>query len=85
MLLKSKFIIADAMAPGLRTLATVERNKAFGVVLNSPIRLNGKLTTLKDSLSEDDAFHVTNLVLRRIRGEVVPELEVDTTTEEEEA
>ena len=83
MLLKSKFAIADAMVPGLRTLSTVERNKAFGVIINSPIRLNGQLTTLKDALSEDDAFHVTNLVLRRIRGEVVPDIALEP--EEEEA
>ena len=83
MLLESKFAIADAMAPGLRTLSTVERNKAFGVIINSPIRLNGQLTTLKDALSEDDAFHVTNLVLRRIRGEVVPDIALEP--EEEEA
>ena len=78
---KAKFKIADSMAPGLVSLKTVERNKAFGVVLNAPIRLNGQLTTLKSALTEDDAFHVVNLTLRRIKGEVIPDIDLEPEVE----
>jgi hypothetical protein len=64
-----KFDIADAMAPSFRNLAKVDRRVAFGVVINAPIRLRtGKVSTLKNRFNEDDASHITNLVLRRVYG-----------------
>jgi len=71
---EKKYRVADAMAGSLRNLSTVERNKAFGVVINSPIKLNGKQTTLNQAFSEEIATHITNLVLRRVQGSVTPEI-----------
>ena len=71
---EKKYRVADSMAPSFRNLATVERNSAFGVVINSPIKLNGKQTTLKQAFSEEIATHITNLVLRRVQGSVTPEI-----------
>lgn len=69
-----KYTVADAMAPVFRNLATVDRRTAFGVVINAPIKLNKKQTTLNSAFTKDDAEHITNLVLRRVYGSVVPEI-----------
>lgn len=71
---EKKYRVADAMAGAFRNLATVERNLAFGVVINAPIKLNNKQTTLKQAFSEEIATHITNLVLRRVQGSVAPEI-----------
>lgn len=73
-----KYDIADAMAGAFRNLATVERNKAFGVIINAPIRLRtGKVSTLKNRFNEDDASHITNLVLRRVYGSYREPIEIE--------
>lgn len=63
---ESKYQVADSMAPHFDNLRTVERNRAFGVVINAEIKLNGKMSSLKEAFSEEDAIHITNLILRRI-------------------
>lgn len=63
-----RYQVADSMSPAFRRLATVERRSAFGVVINAPIKINGKSTSLKQEFSDDIACHITNLVLRRVQG-----------------
>jgi hypothetical protein len=71
---EKRYRVADVMAPSFRNLAKVDRRVAFGVVINSPIKLNGKQTTLNQAFDEEIATHITNLVLRRVQGSVVPEI-----------
>jgi len=69
-----KFTVADAMAPAFSNLVATDRNVAFGVIINATIKLNGKQTSLKQAFSEQDAIHVTNLILRRVYGSTTPEI-----------
>ena len=66
-----KFKIADAMAARFDNLTTVNRNVAFGVVINHAVKLNGKEGSLKDLLTYDDAVHITNLILKRVYGSII--------------
>lgn len=72
-----KYNLADQLAPHFENLVVQDRRVAFGVVLNAQLRLNGKLTTLKDMFSQEDAFHITNLVLCRIMQNKIIEVEID--------
>ena len=69
-----KFRIADQMAANFGSLRTVERNSAFGVLINTPIKINGEETSLKKAFSEEDAVHITNLTLMRLKGREVVEV-----------
>lgn len=71
---EKKYHIADTMVGSFRNLINTERNKAFGVIINAPIRLNGRLTTISQAFSEEDAIHITNLTLMRIYDVYVPEI-----------
>ena len=77
-----KYELADKLAPHFENLAHRGRGVAFGVVLNAQIRLNGKLTSLKDSFSPEDAFHITNLVLCRITNNKIIEVEIGCDEED---
>lgn len=72
--IKVKYTIADAMAPSFQSLRLVDKRSAFGVVINAPVKFNGVLSSLKSKFTEDEATHITNLVLRRVYGNVVPEI-----------
>ena len=63
-----KYQIADQLAAHFGHLKTVARNSAFGVVINAPIKINGVTTSLKEAFPEEDAIHLTNLVLMRLNG-----------------
>ena len=71
---EKKYEIADVMAASLPHLRAVSRNAAFGVILNAQLRINGKQTSLKMAFSEEDAIHITNLVLKRVQGGQVIEV-----------
>ena len=85
---EAKYKIADAMARVHRNLVSIERNKAFGVIINANIRINSEMTTLKTRFSEKDACHITNLVLCKLHNEELAEcddLDLTEIPEEEEA
>lgn len=71
---EKRYRVADSMASAFRNLSQVERNSAFGVIINSPIKLNGEFTTLKKAFSSEIAIHITNLTLKRVQGSVAPEI-----------
>ena len=66
-----KYQIADIMSASFMHLNMVQRNAAFGVIINAQIRVNGELTSLKMAFSEEDACHITNLVLKRVQVKVI--------------
>ena len=79
-----KYSVADIMSANLKHLNTVQRNVAFGVVINTQIRVNGKMTTLKEAFSEEDAIHITNLVLRRISNNKIIVVDVNLIDDDDE-
>lgn len=68
---EQKQTLADALASTFKvTPADVRANYKswFAFVLNeAKFTVKGKSFTLKSYLAEDDALHVTNLVLRRLQ------------------
>ncbi len=65
---ESKYAIADAMAKDLKGhIAPVvldgDRKVVFGIVINT---LNGEGKSLVDVFGEEQAVHITNLVIQRL-------------------
>ena len=64
---ENKYVIADAMTKDLRThiAPTVleDRKALFGIVINT---MNASGKTLQDVFGEEDAIHITNLVIQRL-------------------
>ena len=77
-----KYELADKLAPHFENLVNYDRRVVFGVVLNAQLRINGKLTSLKEAFSQEDAFHITNLVLCRIMQNKIIEVEIDDDDDE---
>ena len=77
-----KYELADKLAPHFENLVLQDRRVVFGVVLNAQLRINGKLTSLKEAFSQEDAFHITNLVLCRIMQNKIIEVEIDDDDDE---
>ena len=67
---ETKYIIADAIANSFsipaEAITDSTRNYYFREVINAPISINGVQTTLAGKFEEEDAKHITSLVLRRL-------------------
>jgi hypothetical protein len=74
--LETKYAIADTVASTFNVDPNwVEDNYkyAFGTILNNAqFRAKGKVYTIKDFCkNEDDALHITSLVIRRLRNRLI--------------
>lgn len=75
MKLERKFEIADALAFQYKRTMTAQdvaekRDSLFGVIINTP---NSKGETLVSKVGDEDATHITNLVLQRLEQNIVGE------------
>ena len=66
---EDKYAIADKLAKAYNSFkkeyVVNNHSKVFGVVVNTPNKLG---ETLTNKFGEDNAVHITNLVLRRLSG-----------------
>lgn len=64
---EAKYVVADAMAKDLKNhvAPTVleDRKTLFGIVINT---MNASGKTLQDVFGEEDAIHITNLIIQRL-------------------
>lgn len=78
--LKKKYIVADKLAsafrPTLGNLSKLDTHVAFGIVLNKQFSTKGKVVSLKDMYSFEDASHITNLIIRRVLGDMIVEVDL---------
>lgn len=89
--LDTKYAIADAVASKCNNIPAeaIKTNSRFYFreVINSLIIINGKRDTIANMFVEDDAQHITNLVLQRLQmpklTNSVASVQVDTTYSEE--
>lgn len=85
--LDTKYAVADAVASKCNNLSAevVKANSRFYFreVINTLVIVNNKRATIADMFVEDDAQHITNLVLQRLQmpklTSSVASVEVDTS------
>ena len=80
---QAKYELADQLAPYFSNLANYDRRTAFGVVLNAQLRINNKVTSLKEAFEEEDAFHIVNLTLQRVMQNRIIVVNVDIDGDDE--
>ena len=72
---KVKYAIADAVASTYNVdpqWVEVNYKYIFGTILNNAqFRIKGKVYTIKEFCGEDDALHITSLVIRRLKGRLI--------------
>ena len=78
-----KYELADKLAPHFENLVLQDRRTAFGVVLNAQLRINNKVTSLKEAFEEEDAFHIVNLTLQRVMQNRIIVVNVDIDGDDE--
>lgn len=78
--LANKYIVADKLAsafrPTLGDISKLDAHVAFGIVLNKQFSAKGKVVSLKDLYSFEDASHITNLIIRRVLSAVIVEVDL---------
>ena len=77
---EQKYEIADKLAAAYASagatpaIVNESRSYYFGSIVNQAVTVKGKTVKLSDAYGEDDAIHITNLVIRRlcqVRAEMV--------------
>ena len=67
---EQKYKVADAITRSCANIPAevVEKHKAyyFRQIINSPVRVQGQVVPVSQAFIEDDAIHITNLVLSRL-------------------
>jgi hypothetical protein len=76
----NKYIVADKLAsgfaPSVGNISSLDSHVAFGIILNKKFSTKGKVVSLKDLYSFEDASHITNLILRRLKGATIVEIDL---------
>ena len=71
-----KYKVADSIAASIKNISAESVNSNYkmyfkDIISNIPISLDGKTGSLESLLVEDDARHITSLVIRRLQTPAV--------------
>lgn len=68
-----KYAVADALTTAFRpTVGNIDKldsHVAFGIILNKSFKTKGKVQCLKDMYEFENASHITNLIIRRLKAD----------------